>query len=154
MLPVCRSLNSLLDKVRRMIHFVFTDVSTNNDKALFYRARIKGKKTRGILLLVHRQLRRDTSSSIAAVRVAPTGVPLLLVSACDASVSNLVSLVNSAEQVKEMSERFEQICGSNDVKTIDFAFHTDEGFALFRYLLRVNSTKMRQSAWQSKNLPR
>lgn len=32
--------------------------------------------------------------------------------------------------------------------------HTEEGAALLRYVLRLNSTRMRRTAWQSKNLPR
>ena len=88
------------------------------------------------------------------VRFSPHGSPLLLVSVID--YPRLEDLISQGkvdrEQFQSDYHRLVTERVSKEVCVIRAS--TDEEVNLLRYYLRVNSTKMRRSAWQSKNLPR
>jgi hypothetical protein len=88
------------------------------------------------------------------VRFSPPGSPLLLVSVLDHQLARqliangkLDPEVNDSDFHRIMTERV-----SREVCPIHLS--SAEELNVFRYTLRVNSTRMRRSAWQSKNLPR
>ena len=88
------------------------------------------------------------------VRFSPPGSPLLLVSVLDHQLARqliadgkLDPEVHDSDFHRIITERV-----SREVCTIRLS--STEELNVFRYALRVNSTRMRRSAWQSKNLPR
>ena len=88
------------------------------------------------------------------VRFSPHGSPLLLVSVID--YQRLEDLISQGkvdrDQFQSDYHRLVTERVSKEVCIIRASY--DEEVNLLRYVLRVNSTKMRRSAWQSKNLPR
>ena len=88
------------------------------------------------------------------VRLSPNGSPLLLVSCFDHQLANrLISQgVLNAEQSETDFQRLVIQVFSGEICVITTT--ATEELNLLRYLLRVNSTRMRRSAWQSENLPR
>ena len=88
------------------------------------------------------------------VRFSPHGSPLLLVSVID--YPRLEDLISQGkvdrEQFQSDYHRLVTERVSKEVCVIRAS--TDEELNFLRYYLRVNSTRMRRSAWQSKNLPR
>ena len=87
------------------------------------------------------------------VRFSPNGSPLLIVSCFDHQLANRL---NSQDQLNaEQSESdFQRLLILDEVsrEVCDITTKATEELNLLRYLLRVNSTRMRRSAWQSKNL--
>ena len=88
------------------------------------------------------------------VRFSPHGSPLLLVSVID--YTRLEDLISQGkvdrEQFQSVYHRLVTERVSKEVCVIRAS--SDEEVDLLRYVLRVNSTRMRRSAWQSMNLPR
>ena len=88
------------------------------------------------------------------VRFSPHGSPLLLVSVID--YPRLEDLISQGkvdrEQFQSDYHRLVTERVSKEVCVITAS--TEEEVNLLRSMLRVNSTRMRRSAWQSKNLPR
>ena len=88
------------------------------------------------------------------VRFSPHGSPLLLVSVID--YPRLEDLISQGkvdrEQFQSDYHRLVTERVSKEVCVIRVS--TDEEVNLLRYVLRVNSSRMRRSAWQSMNLPR
>ena len=88
------------------------------------------------------------------VRFSPPGSPLLLVSVLDHQLAR--KLIADGKLDRETHEEdFHRLITervSREVCTIRLS--SAEELNLFRYALRVNSTLMRRSVWQSKNLPR
>ena len=84
---------------------------------------------------------------------APDGFPMLLVSAFDhVFAKQLVTQGHFKE--KQLREDFDRIYDRKrrqDAKELVFA--TQETADLFRYILRLNSTKMMPSSWQENHLP-
>lgn len=72
------------------------------------------------------------------VRLSPNGSPLLIVSCFDHQLANRLQRLLILDEVSR------EVC--------DISTKATEELNLLRYLLRVNSTRMRRSAWQSKNL--
>ena len=88
------------------------------------------------------------------VRFSSLGSPLLLVSVIDHQLAERLITQGKLDPEVNQSDfhRLVTECVSREVCAIQ-TFSTEE-LDLFRYALRVNSTRMRRSAWQSKNLPR
>ena len=88
------------------------------------------------------------------VRFSPHGSPLLLVSVID--YPRLEELIAEGKVDREAFQaEFHRIVTEGVSKEVCvIRASTSEEVNLLRYVLRVNSTKMRRSAWQSKNLPR
>lgn len=88
------------------------------------------------------------------VRFSPHGSPLLLVAALDDQLAHLFITQGKLESEKMLSDYHRLFTErvSREVCTIHAS--SAQVIGLLRFLLRVNSTKMRRSAWQSKNLPR
>ena len=80
------------------------------------------------------------------VRYSPHGAPLLLVTCFDHQLAKRLERGESDFQQLVVQGVSREVC--------PISTSTDEELDLFRYLLRVNSTRMRRSAWQSKNIPR
>lgn len=87
-------------------------------------------------------------------RITPQGSPLLLISVIDHQLArqliangNLDSEENQFEFHRLITERVSRpVC--------DIRASSMEEIDMFRYVLRLNSTRMRRGVWQSKNLPR
>ena len=88
------------------------------------------------------------------VRFSSFGAPLLIVSAMDYQLALLLMAKGTldAEQYQLDNHRLFTEGVSRPVCTIRTS--SVQEINLFRYVLRVNSTRMRRSVWQSKNLPR
>ena len=88
------------------------------------------------------------------VRFSPLGSPLLLVSVIDHQLAKRLITQGKLDPEVNQSDFHRLVTEgvSREVCAIQ-TFSTKE-LDLFRYALRVNSTRMRRSAWQSKNLPR
>ena len=88
------------------------------------------------------------------VRFSPHGSPLLLVSVIDYSRLKELIIQGKVDWDEFQSDYHRLITErvSKDVCVIRAS--TDAELLVLRYVLRVNSTRMRRSAWQSKNLPR
>ena len=86
-------------------------------------------------------------------RTSPRGAPVLLLSALDLRhVQRMQSQgkFNRLRSVREFKKIF-----SRDVpaKMMTLTLKTNDDAQLFRYILRLNSTKIQPTAWQKKNLP-
>ena len=88
------------------------------------------------------------------VRFSPHGSPLLLVSVID--YPRLEELIEQGKVDRESFQSdFHRLVTERVSKEVCIIrASTNEELNLFRYVLRVNSTKMRRSAWQSMKLPR
>ena len=88
------------------------------------------------------------------VRFSPHGSPLLLVSVID--YPRLEELIGQGKVDREAFQAdFHRLVTEGVSKEVCIIrTSTNEEINLFRYVLRVNSTKMRRSVWQSRNLPR
>lgn len=142
--PYNRTPISPLEEIRQVIGAVFSQVFHHQDLWFSVSKRTDTKPSNNFLLRAH-----------LPMRVSPTRVPLLLVSVMDRKMDGVVPDIDKPGKFKEMDLDFKKVLnyGVGD-SFINLIFDTDEGIALFRYLLRVNSTKMRRTAWQSKRLPR
>ena len=91
---------------------------------------------------------------IPPVRFSPQGSPLLIVAALDYQLVQLLKTQGKLEPERMQSD-FHRIF-TEGVSREHCIIHASSAKVtdLLRFLLRVNSTKMRRSAWQSKNLPR
>ena len=88
------------------------------------------------------------------VRISPKGSPFLLASVID--YNKLDELIEQEKVDREaFQSHYHQIITEGVSKEVwDIRASTIEELIILRYKIRVNSTKMRRSAWQSKNLPR
>ena len=88
------------------------------------------------------------------VRFSPHGSPLLLVSVID--YPRLEELIGQGKVDREAFQAdFHRLVTEGVSKEVCIIrASSNEEINLFRYVLRVNSTKMRRSVWQSRNLPR
>jgi len=89
------------------------------------------------------------------LRISPFGAPILLVSVVDHRLAQKLLDMKSVK-LSQTHDDFKRII-SNASATGRFNYvytYTDKGSALLLYMLRLNSTKMKPSTWQSKNLPR
>ena len=88
------------------------------------------------------------------IRFSPQGSPLLLVSVLDHQLADQLMAQGKLDQETLQSD-FHRLITQGVCKEI-FAIRTSsaEELDLFRYSLRINSTRMRRGAWQSKNVPR
>ena len=88
------------------------------------------------------------------VRFSPHGSPLLLVSVIDyPRLEDLISQ-GKADREQFQSDYHRLVTERVSKEVCVIRASTDEELNFLRYYLRVNSTRMRRSAWQSKNLPR
>ena len=88
------------------------------------------------------------------VRFTPQGSPLLVVSVIDHQIAK--KLISQGKLDPETNQfEFHRLITERVSKEVCVirASSTDE-VNLFRYVFRLNSTRMRRGAWQSKNLPR
>ena len=88
------------------------------------------------------------------VRFSPHGSPLLLLSVID--YPRLEELIGQGNVDREAFQAdFHRLVTERVSKEVCIIrASSNEELSLFRRVLRLNSTKMRRSAWQSKNLPR
>ena len=88
------------------------------------------------------------------VRNSPHGSPLLLVSVID--YQRLEELIGQGKVDREafQSDYHRLVTEGVSKEVCIIRASTMEELSLLRYILRVNSTKMRRSAWQSMKLPR
>ena len=88
------------------------------------------------------------------VRFSPHGSPLLLLSVID--YPRLEELIEHGKVDREAFQSdFHRLVTERVSKEVCIIrATTKEEIHLLRYVLRVNSTKMRRSVWQSRNLPR
>ena len=108
------------------------------------------------LFAVHYQSSRNPAFGMRVqppVRFTPDGSPLLLVSVVDFQVVFDLMIKGKLEEESFGSE-FHRIITEGVSRPVGVFELPDEEVELLRYVLRLNSTRMRRSAWQSKNLPR
>ena len=133
---------TLLDKVREIIRAVFYSHFNNKFQ----------------LMAVHGRTNPDVPVFFfrlhPPVRFSPHGSPLLLVSVID--YPRLEDLISQGKVDREefQSDYHRLVTEGVSKEACVIRASTDEEVNLLPYYLRVNSTKIRRSAWQSKNLPR
>ena len=78
------------------------------------------------------------------IRISPRGSPLLVLSA-----------LNTSKIDRREAQQFQRVLCDGDLsKQFQiFIMKTEEEVRLFRYILRLNSTKIQPNPWQIKNLP-
>ena len=87
------------------------------------------------------------------VRFSPHGSPLLLVSVIDCE--RLEELISQGKIDRDAFQaEYHRLLTERVSKEVCVIRASTEEVNLLRYVLRINSTTMRRSAWQSKNLPR
>ena len=89
------------------------------------------------------------------LRKSPQGSPMLLMTVIDHHLGEkLLSLgkVNKEQSMGYFMRIFVNAPGAE--KKLDISVYSTEEIDLLRYLLRLNSTKIQPSVWQSKNLPK
>ena len=139
-------------------YLVPTSTSTLHEVREIVRAIFFGFFNRKLYLFaIHDQQNSDPAFYIrvhTTVRFSPLGTPLLYISVIDFKFADELIQQGklSAKQSKADFQRVIVEGVSREVCTIRTS--SSEEIIMLRYLLRLNSTKMRRSAWQSKNLPR
>ena len=157
----CRSLNlerrfwknpssSALNEVREIVRALFYGFCHNS----FY------------LFAVYDQKKTEPAFHLRAhppVRFTPKGSPLLLVSVIDHRLAQQLITKGVLDREKYQSDVNEIIIQSDlhrinvpDIsrEICSIRSSSTEELDLFRFSLRLNSTKMRRGAWQSKKIPR
>ena len=89
------------------------------------------------------------------IRVSPQGAPVLLLTVIDHRLAE--KLLSVGKLNKQLSWKYfsDIIINAPGTKSAFVMYtYTTKGADLLRYLLRVNSTKIQPSNWQSKNLPK
>ena len=133
------SFTPMLDQVREIVRAIFY----SHVHRLFYLFAIYDKE----MLMFHLRVQPP-------VRFTPQGSPLLLVSVIDHKLEQQL-IADGKLNAEESQFEFHRLITervSREVCTIR-ASCTEE-VDLFRYSLRLNSTRMRRGVWTSKNLPR
>ena len=142
MLPLLSQVLSPLDQVRDLIRAIFYSHHHNSFQLMEIHG--PGNSNNQIFFIrIH-----------PPVRKAPNGSPLLLVSVID--YERLEELIGQGKLDRQaFQSNYHQIITEGVSKEVCvLRASTIEELNLLRYNFRVNSTKMRRSAWQSKNLPR
>lgn len=91
---------------------------------------------------------------IHSVRCTPQMSPLLLLSVIDHHLAEQLMEQQKLEAEQNNFDFHRLITERVSREVCAIRVSSTEEVDLFRYLLRVNSTRMRRGAWQSKNLPR
>jgi hypothetical protein len=127
---------SPLDFVRHILQFLFLDPSRPRYVTI---KRMNSPPVLDWFFLVHRP-----------VSTTPTGSPVLLLSAFDFRLLEKLA-VDGKWSEKKNAENFKRVNPSNEnVETI--SIQTTEELQLLRFVLRLNSSKIKPSTWQKKNL--
>ena len=132
--------STTLDQVREIVRALFYGHYYNS----FYLFAIYDEKEE---LMFHLRVQPP-------VRFTPQGSPLLLVAVIDHQLARQL-IADGKLNTEENQYEFHRIITqgvSREVCTIRTS--STEEMDLFRYSLRLNATRMRRGAWQSKNLPR
>ncbi len=141
------SMTSALNEVRDII------------KTLFVGTTVHGHE----LFAIHRRDPSTTESSSSVdwyirahlpIRTTQDGSPILLLSAVDNSLAKRLTelkKLGKEQSVADFTRIFAKHASENTMTNI--FMKSDEEAQLWRYVLRLNSTKMVPSAWQKKNLP-
>ena len=87
------------------------------------------------------------------VRFTPQGSPLLLVTVINHTIARRL-IADGLLGAEENNFEFHRLITERVSREVCTIRASTEELELFNYVLRVNSTKMRRGAWQSKNLPR
>ena len=88
------------------------------------------------------------------IRFTPQGSPLLLVSVIDHQCAGQLIMDGKLDAEENQFEFHRLITERVSREVCIIRTYSSEDLNIFRYLLRLNSTKMRRGAWTSKNLPR
>ena len=134
--------NPVLDEVREMIKSIFVNVTTKYKHDFFICIQRKGSERPDWYLRFHRPLRTFSNGS-----------PVLMLSALDETLAE--SLRDQGKQnldanVKDVRRIFvNHSTGDN----VTLWFTDPRVIQLWRFVLRLNSTKTVPSSWQTNNLP-
>ena len=136
---------SPLDEVREIIQAIFYSVHNNSFQlfAIYGPGRNQAEDPT-FFFRIHP----------TTVRLSPHGSPLLLVSVIDYPRLEELIVQGKIDREAFQSEYHRLVTERVSKEVCIIQASTLEELSLLRYVLRVNSTKMRRSAWQSKNLPR
>ena len=134
--------SSALDEVREIIRAIFYGHYNNSFQFMAVHG-VENPDDRIFFIRIH-----------PPVRFSPHGCPLLLVSVID--YPRLEELIEQGKVDREafQSEFHRLVTEGVSKEVCIIRASSNEELSLFRYVLRVNSTKMRRSVWQSRNLPR
>ena len=86
------------------------------------------------------------------VRTSPTGSPMLMLSAIDHRLAQNMENEGKLDGEKAANDFFRIMMEAGNDGFVKITMGTREEAELFRYILRLNSTKILPSAWQSKNI--
>ena len=130
---------SLLDEVREIVRAIFYGNSYNS----FYLFAIYLLDDPVLYLKIQ-----------PIVRFSPRGSPLIIVSMLDYQLALQLMAKGTLDSVQYQSDYHRLFTEGVSRQVCAIHASSAQEVALFRYVLRFNSTKMRRSVWQSKNLPR
>ena len=88
------------------------------------------------------------------VRFSPHGSPLIIVSVLDYQLALLLMAKSELDPAQYHVDYHRIFTEGVSGQVCNIQASSAQELDLFRYVLRVNSTRMRRSVWQSKNLPR
>ena len=132
----------VLDDVREIVRAIFYS-HFNNSFLLFTIYSYQDQRTP----VFHLRIRPP-------VRCSPQGAPLLLLSIIDCRLAQQL-IAKGKLDPEQYNFDYHRIFTERVSMQVCSIFSTSTAEEdLLRYLLRVNSTRMRRGAWQSKNLPR
>ena len=129
-----------LDEVRQLMRYIF--ISANNKKNLFFSICNLDNADEPLFFLFVRP----------SIRLTPQGNPILIVSVLDLKVGEQLKTRGKFDG-KEIDENLNRILSTQEYHLTSLQLKLAESVDLLRYSLRLNSTKIRPSAWQSKHLP-
>ncbi len=141
-------MTSALNEVREII------------KTLFVGTTVHGRE----LFAIQRRSKSSTKSSSSAewyvrahlpIRTTPAGSPILILSVVDNRLAETLAeskKLDKEQSLADFTRIFAQRLNASENLLTTF-MNSEEEVQLWRYVLRLNSTKMVPSAWQKKNLP-
>ena len=133
------SFTPMLDQVREIVRAIFY----SHVHRLFYLFAIYDKE----MLMFHLRVQPP-------VRFTPQGSPLLLVSVIDHKLEQQLIADGKLNAEENQFEFHRLITERVSREVCAIRASCPEEVDLFRYSLRLNSTRMRRGVWTSKNLPR
>ena len=133
-----------LDEVRDIIRDIFNASNRKVVSVFSITDKRRADETPDFIIKVHQPF-----------RTSPLGAPLLVATVVDRRLAEEL-VVNGKLDQAEQNAHCRRIIqdGKPSADGVVAHTYTDEGKALFRYILRLNSTKMQPTDWHKKNLPK
>ena len=133
--------SDVMTEVRKIIYLVFLNVIKHGHER--FQLKVKGStESPDWFIRAH-----------PPVHTSPTGAPILLLSALDHHLQERLQREGKVD-INRSKKSFHRIFGHIAAENkVVISLESKEEAQLLRYILRLNSTKIRPTAWQNENLP-